>query len=110
VAEVSLNKVHVKRGDTVVVITGKDTDKKGEVLKVIPKTNRVIVKGVNMVTKHVKPNAANRQGGIVEQEAPIHASNVMLYCTKCNKPTRIAHKILEDGSKVRVCKHCNETF
>ncbi len=106
----SLNKVHVKRGDTVVVITGKDTDKKGEVLKVIPKTNRVIVKGVNMVTKHVKPNAANRQGGIVEQEAPIHASNVMLYCTKCNKPTRIAHKILEDGSKVRVCKHCNETF
>lgn len=106
----SLNKVHVKRGDTVVVITGKDTDKKGEVLKVIPKTNRVIVKGVNMVTKHVKPNAANRQGGIVEQEAPIHASNIMLYCTKCNKPTRIAHKILEDGSKVRVCKHCNETF
>lgn len=106
----SLNKVHVKRGDTVVVITGKDTDKKGEVLKVIPKTNRVVVKGVNMVTKHVKPNASNRQGGIIEQEAPINASNVMLYCTKCNKPTRIAHKILEDGSKVRVCKHCNETF
>lgn len=106
----SLNKVHVKRGDTVVVLSGKDKDKKGEVLKVIPKTNRVIVKGVNMVTKHVKPNAANREGGIIHQEAPIHASNVMLYCTKCNKPTRIAKKMLEDGSKVRVCKHCNETF
>jgi large subunit ribosomal protein L24 len=107
---VSANKVHVKRGDTVVVISGKDSDKKGEVLKVIPKTNRVIVKGVNMITKHVKPNAANRQGGMVHQEAPVHASNVMLYCPKCSKPTRIANKILEDGSKVRVCKHCNETF
>lgn len=106
----SLQKVHVKRGDTVLVISGKDLGKKGEILRVIPKTNRVIVKGVNMVTKHVKPNMANRQGGMVHQEAPVHASNVMLYCTRCNKPTRIAHKILDDGSKVRVCKHCNETF
>lgn len=103
-------KVHVKRGDTVVVISGKDKGKKGEVLKVIPKKNRVMVKDVNMVTKHVKPNAANRQGGIVHQEGAVHASNVMLYCTKCNKATRIAYKLLEDGSKVRVCKHCNETF
>lgn len=106
----SIQKVHVKRGDTVVVISGKDQGKKGEILKVIPKTNRVIVKGVNMITKHVKPNMANREGGMVHQEAPVNASNVMLYCTKCNKPTRIAHKILEDGSKVRVCKHCGETF
>ncbi|HAZ37182.1 MAG TPA: 50S ribosomal protein L24 [Clostridiaceae bacterium] len=104
------NNLHVKRGDTVVVLTGKDKDKKGEVLKVFPKKNRVIVKNVNMVTKHVKPSMANKEGGIVHQEAPINASNVMLYCTKCNKPTRIAHKILADGSKVRVCKHCNETF
>ncbi|CCJ33300.1 MULTISPECIES: 50S ribosomal protein L24 [Caloramator] len=103
-------KVHVKRGDTVLVISGKDKGKKGEVLKVFPEKNRVIVKGVNIVSKHVRPNMANRQGGIIKQEAPIHASNVMLYCTKCNKPTRIAHKFLEDGSKVRVCKHCNETF
>lgn len=103
-------KVHVKRGDTVLVISGKDKGKKGEVLKVFPDKNRVIVKGVNIVSKHVRPNMANRQGGIIKQEAPIHASNVMLYCTKCNKPTRIAHKFLEDGSKVRVCKHCNETF
>ena len=106
----SLQKVHVKRGDTVVILSGKDQGKKGEILKVIPKTNRVIVKGVNMITKHVKPNMANRQGGMVHQEAPVHASNVMLYCTRCNKSTRIAHKVLEDGSKVRVCKHCNETF
>jgi large subunit ribosomal protein L24 len=107
---VSLQKVHVKRGDTVVVISGKDDGKKGEILRVIPKTNRVIVKGVNMITKHVKPNMANRQGGMIHQEGSINASNVMLYCTRCNKPTRIEHKILEDGSKVRVCKHCNETF
>lgn len=103
-------KVHVKRGDTVLVISGKDKGKKGEVLKVFPDKNRVIVKGVNIVSKHTRPNMANRQGGIIKQEAAIHASNVMLYCTKCNKPTRIAHRILEDGSKVRVCKHCNETF
>jgi large subunit ribosomal protein L24 len=107
---VSIQKVHVKRGDTVVIISGKEDGKKGEILKVYPKTNRVIVKGVNMITKHVKPNMANRQGGMVHQEAPVNASNVMLYCTKCSKPTRIAHKVLEDGSKVRVCKHCNETF
>lgn len=106
----SLEKVHVKRGDTVVIISGKDEGKKGEILKVLPKTNRVIVKGVNMVTKHVKPNMANRQGGMVHQEAPVNASNVMLYCTRCNTSTRIAYKVLEDGSKVRVCKHCNETF
>lgn len=105
-----MNKLHVKRGDTVVVISGKDKDKKGEVLVAMPKEGKVIVKGVNIVTKHQKPNARNREGGIIHQEAPIHASNVMLYCKNCNKPTRIAHKILENGAKVRVCKHCNETF
>lgn len=102
--------VHVKRGDTVVVISGKDKGKKSEVLNVSPKANKVIVKGVNMATKHVKPSAKVRQGGIIHQEAPLAASNVMLYCTKCNKVTRIAHQILNDGTKVRVCKHCNETF
>ncbi|CDF58877.1 50S ribosomal protein L24 [Thermobrachium celere] len=106
----TMPKVHVKRGDTVVVIAGKDKGKVGEVLKVIPKKNRVIVKGVNMITKHVKPSMANREGGIIKTEGTIHASNVMLYCTKCNKATRIAHKLLEDGTKVRVCKKCNETL
>lgn len=103
-------KLHVKRGDTVVVISGKDKGKKGEVLKAYPDKNRVIVKGINIVTKHVKPNVANRQGGMVHQEGAIHASNVMLYCPKCNNATRIAHRMLEDGSKVRYCKKCNETF
>lgn len=102
--------VHVKRGDTVLVVSGKDKGKKGEILKVNPSKNRVIVKGVNEVTKHVKPSAKNSEGGMVHMEAPIHASNVMLYCKKCDKPTRIAYKILEDGSKVRVCKKCGETF
>ena len=106
----TMPKIHVKRGDTVLILSGKDQGKKGEVLKVVPKKNRIIVQGVNMVTKHVKPNVANRQGGMVQQEGTIHASNVMLYCKNCNKPTRIAHKLLEDGSKVRVCKHCAETF
>lgn len=106
----STAKVHVKRGDTVLVISGKDKGKKSEVLKVIPKSNRVVVKGINMATKHTKPNAANRQGGITHQEAPVNASNVMLYCNKCNKPTRVKNEILEDGTKVRKCRHCNETF
>lgn len=103
-------KMHVKKGDTVLVISGKDKDKKGEVLKAFPDKNRVIVKGVNMVTKHVKAKSAQQQSGIIHQEGAINASNVMLYCTKCNTPTRIEHKILEDGTKVRVCKHCKETF
>ena len=106
----SIQKVHVKRGDTVVVISGKEKDKKGEIVAVMPKENRVVVKGINLVTKHVKPNVANRQGGMVHKEAALHASNVMLYCNKCSKATRIQHKILADGSKTRVCKHCGETF
>jgi len=104
------NKIHVRRKDTVVVISGKDKGKVGEVLAVIPKKGRVLVEGVNIVTKHEKPNRQNMQGGIQKVEAPINSSKVMLYCTKCNKATRISHKILEDGTKVRVCKKCGETF
>ena len=102
-------KVHVRKNDTVIVISGKDKGKTGEVLKVIPKTGRVIVKGVNIVKKHQKPNKHNMQGGIVEMEAAINSSKVMLYCEKCKKATRISNKIMEDGSKVRVCKKCGET-
>lgn len=104
------NKIHVRRKDTVVVISGKDKGKVGEVLAVMPKKGRVLVEGVNIVTKHEKPNRQNMQGGIQKVEAPINSSKVMLYCTKCNKATRISHKILEDGTKVRVCKKCGETF
>ena len=80
------------------------------VLKVYPKTGKVLVQGVNIVKKHQKPNRANAQGGIIEKEGAIYSSKVMLYCTKCKNATRISNKILEDGTKVRVCKKCGETF
>lgn len=103
-------KVHVKKNDTVMVISGKDKGKTGEVLAVMPKTGKVIVSGVNIVSKHEKPSKSNAQGGIIKTEAPIFSSKVMLYCKKCKAVTRIANKILEDGTKVRVCKKCNETL
>lgn len=105
-----LNNVHVRKKDTVMVISGKDKGKIGEVLEVTPKNGKVLIKGVNVVTKHQKPNKANMQGGLVHKEAPIYSSKVMLYCTKCKSVTRIAHKLLDDGTKVRVCKKCGETF
>ena len=102
--------MHVRKDDTVVVISGKDKGQKGKVLVANPKKNTVIVEKVNIATKHQKPKGQTQPGGIVKQEAPIHASNVMLVCSKCNKATRVAHKILEDGKKVRVCKKCGDTF
>lgn len=102
--------MHVKKGDTVVVISGKDKGKKGKVLAAMPKTNRVIVEGVNMLTKHKKPNPQLQQGGIIHQEGSIHVSNVMLYCNKDKTGVRVGHKILENGEKVRVCKKCGETL
>ena len=101
-------KVHVKTNDTVVVLSGKDKGKQGKVLQVSPKEGKVIVEGLNVVTKHVKPRRQGEQGGIVEAEAAMYASKVQLICPKCGKATRIAHKILDDGSKVRVCKSCEE--
>jgi large subunit ribosomal protein L24 len=104
------NKIHVRKKDTVMVISGKDKGKIGEVLSVTPKNGKVLVKDVNVVTKHQKPNRENMQGGIIRKEAPIYSSKVMLYCISCKSVTRISHKILEDGTKVRVCKKCGETF
>lgn len=95
--------MHVKKGDKVKVITGKDKGKEGIVLAAFPKKDRVIVEGVNIVKKHVKPNQLNTQGGIVSQEAPIHVSNVMLIDPKTGEPTRVGYKI-ENGKKVRVAK------
>jgi len=103
-----MNKVHVKTGDTVVILSGKDKGKQGKVLQVSPKERKVIVEGLNIATKHVKPRRQGEQGGIVEAEAAMYACKVQLVCPKCGKATRIGHKILEDGSKVRVCKSCNE--
>ena len=103
-----MNKVHVRSGDTVVVLSGKDKGKQGKVLQVSPKEGKVIVEVLNIATKHVKPRRQGEQGGIVEAEAAMYACKVQLVCPKCGKATRIGHKILEDGSKVRVCKSCNE--
>ena len=109
---VTTNKVHVKTGDTVVILSGKDKGKKGKVLEVSPKEGKVIVEGLNIATKHVKPRRQGEQGGIVEAEAAMYASKVQAVCPKCGKPTRVAHKFLEDGTKVRVCKNadCGEEF
>lgn len=98
------NKLHVKKGDQVIVITGKDKGKKGRVLACYPKESRILVEGVNMIKKHQKPNQANPQGGIITKEAPIHSSNVMLIDPKSGGPTRVGYKVLDNGKKVRVAK------
>ena len=105
-----IKKIHVKKNDTVMVISGKDKGKIGEVLEVMPKAGKVVVKGVGVVTKHQKPNKQNMQGGIVKKEAAINSAKVMLYCPKCKSATRISSKIDENGTKNRVCKKCGETF
>lgn len=103
-------KLHVKKGDTVIVLRGKEAGKRGKIIAVDTKNSRVIIEGLNKVKRHMRPNRQFPQGGIIEKEAPIHSSNVMLICTKCDKPTRIAKKFLADGSKVRVCKKCGEVI
>ncbi len=100
----------VRKNDTVLVIVGKDRGKRGKVRQALPKESRVAVEGVNMVKRHMRPRGATRQAGIIEREAPIHVSNVMLLCTKCNRPTRIGFRFLEDGRKVRICRRCEEVI
>ena len=103
-------KVHVRKGDTALVIAGKNTGKKGKILMVIPDKSKVVVEGVNVVKRHSRPTQKLPQGGIMQKEAPIHSSNVMIFCSKCNKPTRIGKKILENGEKIRICKKCGENL
>lgn len=103
-------KVHVRKGDTVLVLSGKSEGKKGKVISVLPKKERLVVEGLNKVKRHTKPSQTIPQGGIVEKEAPIHSSNVMLICNKCSKPTRIGKRVLDDGKKVRTCKKCGEVI
>lgn len=100
------NKVHVKSGDTVQIISGRDKGLQGKVLQVSPKEGKVIIEGRNMVTKHVKPRRQGEQGGIVKAEGAIYASKVMPVCSKCSKATRVGHAVNKDGKKVRVCKKC----
>ena len=97
--------MNVKKNDTVVVLSGKDKGKQGKVLSVNPQAGKVVVEGVSVATRHQKPRRQGEEGGIVKKETPIYACKVMTVCPKCNKATRVAHKIV-DGKKVRVCKHC----
>jgi large subunit ribosomal protein L24 len=100
----------LKKGDTVIVLSGKDKGKQGEILRAMPKGEKLIVEGVNVATKHQKPRRQGDAGGKISIETPIYACKVQLVCPKCSKPTRVAHKILDDGTKTRVCKHCAEVI
>ena len=101
-------KLHVKKDDLVMIIAGKDKGKSGKVLRVMPDKGRVLVESLNLIKRHTRPSRTNNEGGIIEKEAPIALSNVQLLCQGCNKPARTGIRVLEDGSKSRFCKKCNE--
>lgn len=100
----------IRKNDNVLVIAGKDKGKKGKIRFVFPKKSQIMVEGINMIKKHTKAKGGVRQAGIIEREAPIHISDVMLLCNKCNKPTRVGYTFLEDERKVRVCRNCKEVL
>jgi len=100
----------IRKDDTVVITAGKDSGKRGKVRRAWPDEERVIVEGANMIKRHSRARRAARQAGIIELEAPIHVSNVMLVCSKCGKPTRVGFQFLADGKRVRVCKSCQEVI
>ena len=100
--------VHVKKNDNVVVLAGKSRGRTGRVLRVFPTEGKVIVEGVNFIRKHTRPNPQrNIKGGILEREAPVDASNLMVVCGECGKPARVGHRRLDDGKKVRICRRCD---
>jgi large subunit ribosomal protein L24 len=105
----SIVKLHVKKNDMVKIIAGKDQGKTGKVLRVFPAKGRVVVENINVVKRHTRPSQLNPEGGIIEKEAPLSISNVMLVCGSCNQATRTGIRLLEDGSKSRYCKKCNES-
>ncbi|MFN8543028.1 MAG: 50S ribosomal protein L24 [Candidatus Binatia bacterium] len=98
----------LRKDDTVVVIAGRERGKTGKVLRTMPESGRLVVEHVNLVKRHTKPRGVQQPGGIVEKEASLHASNVMPICGRCNKPTRVGHRQLEDGKRIRTCRRCNE--
>ena len=102
------SKYHIKKNDKVMVIAGKEKGKTGKVLRVLPKKDRAVVEKINFIKRHMRPGAHSRQGGIVEKENPINISNLMVVCGKCTDPTRVGQRVLEDGSRVRYCKKCDE--
>ncbi len=102
--------MQIRKNDNVMVVSGKEKGKKGRVIAVYPSTNRVLIEKLNMIKRHTRPNQQLRQGGIVEKESPIAASNVRLICSKCDKPTTVSRQPQGDGPRARVCKECNETI
>ena len=104
----AVKKLHVKKDDLVMVIAGKDKGKSGKVMRVLPDSGQVMVENLNVVKRHTRPGRGKDQGGIIEKEAPLAASNVQLLCKGCNKPVRTGLRVLQDGSKARFCKKCNE--
>jgi large subunit ribosomal protein L24 len=102
--------VQIRKNDSVMVIAGKERGKTGKVLRVLPEKNALIIERIGIVKRHTKPRGPQQTGGIVEKEAPINLSNVMMMCDKCNAPVRIGHKDLADGKKIRICRRCNEAL
>ena len=100
-----MSTMNIKKGDTIVVLSGKDRGKQGKVLGTVPGESKIVAEGINIVTCHVKPRKQGEEGGVVKREAAIASCKVQIVCPKCGKGTRVAHKI-EDGKKIRVCKHC----
>ena len=98
--------MNIRKNDKVVVLSGRDKGKQGEVLRAMPKEGKVVVQGVSVATKHQKARKQGDESSIIKVETPIYACKVMVVCPKCSKPTRVAHKVAADGKKVRVCKHC----
>lgn len=103
-------KMHVRAGDSVIVLSGKDRGKSGKVIEVNPAKGTVLVEGISIATKHVRPKRMDQQGGIIHQETSIDASNVMLVCNKCKKPSRTERKVEDNGRKVRICKKCGQVI
>ena len=102
--------MQIRKNDSVIVISGKERGKTGKVLRVVPEKDAVVIERLNMVKRHTKPRGPQQPGGIVEKEAAIHASNIMILCDKCNAPVRVGHKTLADGKKIRICRRCNEAL
>jgi len=103
-------KYKIKKNDTVMVVAGRDRGKTGKVMRVLPERGRVVIERLNIVKRHSKPRGAQSPGGIVEKEAPIAISNVMIFCDRCNAPVRVAIKVADDGSKSRACRRCGEVI
>ena len=102
--------MQIRKNDSVMVIVGKERGKTGKVLRVMPDEEAVIIERVNLVKRHTKPRGPQQPGGIVEKEASIHASNIMIMCDHCNAPVRVGHKLLGDGKKIRICRRCGEAL